>query len=190
MPDGANPPASGPCSRIRLVAMCVMLAATASCETRSSPPADEFRPVVTLQDVMSTMIGPSADVLWDAVTMVETPDGFTEKSPETDEEWENLRRSATIMVVAANLLSIEGRSVAKAGTTAQAPEFELEPDQITSLLAQDWETWITLTRGLQESGQVFLNAIDARDAEALFDAGGTLDAACENCHQIYWYPPT
>ena len=34
-----------------------------------------------------------------------------------------------------------------------------------SLLVQDRETWIGLAHELQESGQLFLNAIDTRDAE-------------------------
>ena len=188
MSDSANPGTSGSCPQILLMAIGVLLAATASCETRSGPPADEFRPVVTLQDVMSAMIGPSADVLWSAVTTVETVDGLEEKGPETDEEWENLRRSATTIAEAANLLLIEGRRVAREGATARSPGFELEPDQIASLVAQDRETWIRLVHELQESGQLLLNAIDARNPEALFDAGGVLNDACENCHQIYWYP--
>lgn len=188
MSDSANSRVSGPCPRVLLVVIWVLLAATASCATRSSPPADELRPVVTLRDVMSAMIGPSADVLWASVMTVATPDGFEERVPETDEEWENLRRSATTMVEAANLLLIEGRRVARAGATSQTPGVELEPDQIASLLTEDWETWVRLAHELQESGQLFLNAIDARDPEPLFDAGGDLDTACENCHQIYWYP--
>ena len=188
MSEGANPPASVSSPRIRLAAICVLLVATTSCDTQSSPPVDEFQPVVTLRELMTTMIGPSADVLWNAVSMVETPDGFTEKAPETDEEWEHLRRSATIMLVAANLLSIEGRRVAREGATASAPGFELEPDSIASLVAQDRQTWNGLAYKLQENSQLFLDAIEARNAEPLFDAGGVLDAVCEGCHQIYWYP--
>ena len=41
---------------------------------------------------------------------------------------------------------------------------------------------------LQESGRLFLNAIEAKDAEPLFDAVGVLDEVCEGCHQVYWYP--
>jgi hypothetical protein len=111
--------------------------------------------------------------------------GFEEKGPETDEEWENLRRSATTMAEAENLPLIEGRRVAREGATSRTPGVDLEPDQIASLLAQDRGTWIRLVHELQESGQLFLNAIDARDAEPLFDAGGVLNDACENCHQIY-----
>ena len=30
---------------------------------------------------------------------------------------------------------------------------------------------------------------DKKDADALQDAGETIDEACEQCHLKYWYPP-
>jgi hypothetical protein len=33
-----------------------------------------------------------------------------------------------------------------------------------------------------------LQAIDARDTEALLNAGDAIDRACESCHLKYWYP--
>jgi len=42
--------------------------------------------------------------------------------------------------------------------------------------------------GLQDAGSAALKAIEARDAEALSNAGETIDAACEHCHLKYWYP--
>jgi hypothetical protein len=32
-------------------------------------------------------------------------------------------------------------------------------------------------------------AADARNVQALFDAGNTLDQVCEGCHLKFWYPP-
>ena len=33
-----------------------------------------------------------------------------------------------------------------------------------------------------------LRAIDARDLDAISEAGGTIDAACEGRHLQFWYP--
>jgi cytochrome c556 len=33
-----------------------------------------------------------------------------------------------------------------------------------------------------------LKAVDSRNAEALSDAGGEIDAACESCHVAFCYP--
>ena len=147
-------------------------------------------PVATVRDVMADMVAPAADVLWSAVQTVETPEGFVDKAPETDEEWARLKHSATTMVESANLLLMDGRRVAPEGATASAPGYELEPDSIAALLAADRPHWVELVRELQESGQVFLNTIAAKDGSTLFDAGDGLNAACEDCHQAFWYPPS
>lgn len=169
------------------VAACAILLAVAACE--STPPPDELRPVSTVRDIMADMVAPSADVLWSAIQTVETPDGYVDKAPETDEEWAALRHSATTMVESANLILMDGRRVAPEGAEASAPGYELAPDSIATLIAADREKWVGMVHELQESGQVFLTAIDARDAAPLFDAGDGLNAACEDCHQAYWYPP-
>ena len=46
----------------------------------------------------------------------------------------------------------------------------------------------TLTLGLQATGVRVLEAVNARDLDALLVAGDELDLACENCHVRYWYP--
>lgn len=171
-----------------LLIFSVLLTGSAPSVAEAPPPMGEFKPVVTLRDLMSALIGPAADTLWASVTIVETTDGFEEKGPETDEEWEKLRRSAVTMVESANLMLIEGRIVARAGTGARTPGVQLEPDQIASLLVQDAETWTRLVYEFQQAGQTFLNAIDVKDAAPLLDAGDKLNAACGNCHQIFWYP--
>jgi hypothetical protein len=33
-----------------------------------------------------------------------------------------------------------------------------------------------------------VDIVQARDVDALFDAGSRIDAACENCHLPFWYP--
>jgi cytochrome c556 len=42
---------------------------------------------------------------------------------------------------------------------------------------------------LHDAGMKALAAIDKKDADALSDAGETIDEACEQCHLKYWYPP-
>jgi hypothetical protein len=145
-------------------------------------------PAATIRDIMADMVAPSADVLWSAIMTVETADGYVDKVPETDEEWAHLRQSATTMVEAVDLILMEGRRVAPEGSTSRAPGVELAPDSIATLVMADRQRWVDLLRQLQQSGQMFLNAIDARDASPLFDAGDALNAACEDCHQVFWYP--
>ena len=57
-----------------------------------------------------------------------------------------------------------------------------------ALVTEDPATWREYTRDLHDVGVILLNAVEARDVDALFNGGETLDQACEACHQHYWYP--
>jgi len=43
---------------------------------------------------------------------------------------------------------------------------------------------------LHDATMPALQAIDAKNADGLLDAGELIDNACENCHLKYWYPNT
>jgi hypothetical protein len=57
------------------------------------------------------------------------------------------------------------------------------------LIADDPTTWTTMIDGLHDAAVPALNAINAKNAKGLFDAGEHLEKACDSCHQHYWYPP-
>jgi hypothetical protein len=172
---------------IRRACLPVLVIGVAACES-SAPPPDEVRPVATVREVMADMIAPSADVLWGAIQTVSTPDGYEDQGPQTDEEWARLRHGATTMVESANLLLTEGRLMAPPGATSGAPGVELEPDSISALVSARRAEWVEFAHALQESGQTFVQAIDAKNGAPLLDAGDALNTACENCHEAFWYP--
>jgi hypothetical protein len=87
-----------------------------------------------------------------------------------------------------NLVVVDGRKVAPPCTKSANPGAELEPAQIEDLLAQDRKSFVDLAHNLQDTGVAALKAIDARNAEELWNTGGDIDAACEKCHLKYWYP--
>jgi len=134
------------------------------------------------------MIDPPADAIWESVMTIVTAEGIEEIAPETDEDWEALRRQAVTLTEATNLLLMEDRPLAEEGSTSELPGVDLEPDQIEALLAENRGAWTQFTLGLHESGVTVLDAIDARDLDALLVAGDGLDLACENCHLQFWYP--
>ena len=49
----------------------------------------------------------------------------------------------------------------------------------------DWEGF---ARGLAGAGELAIAAAEARDAEALFDAGGQIYQVCRACHEQYLVP--
>jgi plastocyanin len=173
----------------------------AACNTAPSEPAPaaptavpaaaavgELQPVATVQDIMLSIVDPNADVIWNSVATIVTLEGTEDRRPRTDEEWLTVRHSAISLVEATNLLLMGGRLVAKHGVKSENPGIELEPEEIEALLAKDPVTWKSHVRDLHAASLDMLEAIDAKDADKLFDLGGPLDAVCESCHQHYWYP--
>lgn len=182
--------------------LCAIIAATAAlaaCSPGStaiqpplakSPPApaqeSPFIATATIRELMDSTVDPSADALWDSVAVIYSMSGEKERKPRTPEEWLAVRRHAITLIEATNLLVIEGRHAAPAGT--QPGEGELSPLQIDQRIAADRAAFVQFAHALHATATKALEAIDNRDSEALLQAGGDIDAACEACHVTYWYP--
>ena len=158
----------------------------AACRARQPEP--EYRPSTTIKDIMDSIVDPSADTLWESVKTVVTTAGVEEMAPQTDEDWKNVRRSAVRLVEATNLLLIPGRHVARPGEKSENPGIELGPEEIQHRIDADRSAWMALAHGLHDAALPAINAIEAKDASRLFEAGAQIDAACESCHRKYWYP--
>jgi hypothetical protein len=52
--------------------------------------------------------------------------------------------------------------------------------------AQDTREWIRMSQALIDAAGVALKAAEAKNPEALFDAGGEVYQACRQCHLRYW----
>ena len=155
--------------------------------TSQTAAAPEFRVDATIKDIMDSMVDPSADYIWDAVASTVTAKGVEEKYPRTEEEWKEVRRRAVQVMEASNLLLIPGRRVARPGEQSD-PRIELPPERIEALINEDRAAFTKMVHALYDSVVPALRAIDARNKDALLDAGDAIDQACENCHMKYWYP--
>ena len=164
----------------------VPLFLAAACQARQPQP--EYRPTATIKDIMDSIVDPSADTLFDSVATVVTAAGTEERAPHTEEEWTNVRRNAIRLMEATNLLQMPGRHVAKPGEKSANPGIELGPEEIEAVINQNRPAWITFTHGLHDAASTALKAIEAKDAQALSEAGEKIDTACENCHLKHWYP--
>ena len=173
----------------RIVLLSVPLLLNCACGGGREQEAPAYRPTATVKDIMVSIIEPEADVLWNAVATIISANGTEEREPQTDEEWTELKRSAIQVVEATNLLRVPGRLVARPGEKSENPRIELEPETIQKLIGDDPATWTSLVDRLHDAAVPALKAVDAKDAQALFDAGENLEKACEACHQHYWYPP-
>ena len=174
--------------RILVVAVALLLVAGCAQPTPGEEVSIDYRPTASIEEIMDAVIDPSADEVWDAVVTIIDINGIREEFPETDEEWAAVRRAAIRVVEGSTMLLVPGRRVARPGAVADAPEIELNPEQIQELLDQDPDRWVELANGMHDMATDTLAAIDVRDTDALLMAGEMLDLSCERCHVEYWYP--
>jgi hypothetical protein len=170
--------------------LVAMVAATAACTSEPQQPSSSppYQPTTTIQDIMLSIVDPAADTIWESVATIVTFGNIEERRPSTDEEWEALRHHAVRLVEATNLLLMPGRDVARPGFRSENPGIELEPAEVQALIDEDLAMWNRLLGDYYQVAATMLSAIEDRDADRLFDAGGPLDVTCERCHQRYWYP--
>jgi hypothetical protein len=172
-----------------LVAASLLSGCAAPAPEQPPAPAEPpFRPVATIREVMNSVIDPSVDEVWNAVRSVVDDGRLTDHAPVKDEDWAEVRRHALIVSEAANLLLMHDRPVAQPGEPSLAPGIELTPEEIRSLIDKHPGAWNSMVLQLQDALKPALAAIDAKNAQALFDAGEAIDTTCENCHQVFWFP--
>jgi len=125
--------------------------------------ATKYNTDLKLPQLMEWVVDPAADAIFDSVSWVSNESGVIEKSPKTDEEWDQLKSHAAILIESGNLLMLDGRALDKGD-------------------------WFKFARALSVAGQKTLDSIIAHDKEGLFNNGSMMDTVCENCHLKYAYP--
>ncbi len=143
----------------------------------------------TLEDLMTGLVAPSAEQLWNAVSYIASAEGVTETLPDTDEEWIQLRTSALTLIEAGNMLMIPGRAILTGAADPATAGFQYTPDEIAQLLTDDPQAWQSYAQQLQETTRMTLQAIELRDVMGLQEFGAEINDACQDCHAQYWYRP-
>ena len=110
---------------------------------------------------MASMVDPAANFIWRSVSPTVTSQGTEEKAPQNESEWTDLRN-------AANLLAEGGRLLKK------APQGEGDKD------------WLKWSQAVVDSATLTLEAIESKNAEQVFEAGGAIYETCVGCHGGYW----
>jgi hypothetical protein len=173
-------------SRGRPSTVLVFLALCA-CSAQNPVQPPSLQPVATLQELMQSEVDASADNIWDAVETTTGPGGEAHKQPGTNAEWQEVRRNAIVLIEAANLLTVEGRRLSAAPFPAEAAG-ALDSVEIEKRITQNRVVFDQYALALRQTARTLLAAIDAKDPQALVNAGGNLDEVCESCHMTFWYP--
>jgi len=182
-------------ARAGMLALCIVASACSSSKPAAAPAAapalwGDFTPVVSVKELMKYMIDPLADNIFDAVGSKVTRDGFVDRAPKTDEDWEKIQIGAVSLAEGAYLLKVP-RPFAPPGdlNNSTGPNaVELSPAQITAKVQRDPVEWNARIETLRNASLAVIDIVRKKDVSALWDAGEILDTACENCHRSYWYP--
>ena len=154
------------------------------------PPPPPFQAKASIQDLMVSIVDPSADALWESVSTETSAAGTVEKQPRTEEEWQAVRRLAIRLQEAGNLLMIEGRPVTHGGQKTEDAHVEgvSSAPQIKLAIDGNRPAFNASARLLHDAAAEAVLAIDRKDPARLLLAGARLDQAGEHCHSVYWYP--
>ena len=138
----------------------VCLAILGGCGKSAEQPAIPFKATASIHEFMVWGLEPAADVLWDSAGYVLTKDGEQDLQPTTQEGWDHVRNAATVVAESGNILMMPG-------------------------YAADQADWIEYAGGMVAAGVQARQAAQAKDADALFQAGANLYSVCLACHNRY-----
>ena len=126
-----------------------------------APEGPPFDPVADVSQLMTMMIDPAADAVWDSVGVIIDKDGVNEWYPETDEEWATVANGAMTIAEGGNLLMIGDR-------------------------AREQIVWMRMAQSMIDAGMAAYEVTEARNHEALYDVSEQVYNACDSCHNLYW----
>jgi hypothetical protein len=126
----------------------------------ASAAAPTLTPVASTKQIMSAIVGPAADAIFNAVSTTVTAKGIEEVFPRNDEEWSALGSKAAALAEAGNLILVEGRAV-------------------------DQGDWVKMSRAMIDAGKLTLKAVEGKSTEGILTAGEAVNETCDNCHERY-----
>ena len=144
--------------RVRHSLVAVALTVAACSGSANQPPP--FTPIVDNSVLMESFLEPNADVIWESVGTIITAAGEEHIRPKTEEEWMKVKNAAIAVSEGGNLLMMVPRAV-------------------------DGDEWMRLSKAMVETGAEAIKAADAKDPDAMFEAGAQIYSVCSNCHAKY-----
>lgn len=144
---------------IPLVALLVTLAGCATAPEKPVAQAQpEFKGVVSINDVMVSVVDHNSHILWNVAN--------AKMAPKNDQDWHYLEHAATTLAASGNMILIPG------------------PPADDQAWVKDPE-WRKLAQAMSDAGLKAVVAVDHRDLKALEAAGDDLVETCEGCHKTF-----
>ena len=116
--------------------------------------------LATVRQLMNGMIQPSAEHVWESISVTVSEKGTEEKQPQTDEEWQQVETSAVMLVESATLLLQGNRD-------------------------PGGDVWSKAAKDMAEASALTAKAAKAHNKDDVFKLGETIYRACTDCHATY-----
>ena len=146
----------------------LVAAACLGCEQAEVKPAVAYDTTLSTAELMAHVIDPAAREVWSHAGWIMDANGETALFPTIEAEWAAAENAAAMVAEAGNMLLLPGRQ---------------------RVLAEDDNgDWVRFARTLSERAHTVRAATEARQPQAMFDAGGDLYQACVACHEKYYAP--
>ena len=149
--------------RFGLIALVVVLSNACSPPDESAAieaANSNYDTTLNVQEIMTLVLEPASDILWDSGGWIVDASGFEELYPTTDDGWEYVRAQAAVIVESGNMLALPNR-------------------------AEDNDAWMIYSKGLSSAGLMAMEAAATQNKEDFFQAGAQLYSVCTACHQAY-----
>jgi hypothetical protein len=152
----------------------------------------DMKPSLTIRELMTHFIDPTADFVFDAVVFDSNEKGTSHTVPVSEDDWAKVERGAWQLAESANLLMIprQAEPPNTPGVTLRPGERapELSGAEIDAKIDADRKKWNQHADALRVASLNALTIVKARNPDGILDAGSEIDKACESCHLEYWYP--
>jgi hypothetical protein len=125
--------------------------------TSSCSGRSDVAPIATLEQIMETAIEPVSDRVFEAAVW---ENGVRIGGPKTDDDWKLVQANAMMLAETCNLLLMPGR-------------------------AKDDVGWPIRTQAMKDAALEAATAAEARNTDAILNAGTHIYQACLGCHLQY-----
>jgi hypothetical protein len=167
-------------------ALCLALAACGG----QSETASTAEPVV-LQTAMLEVVKPQTEVVLNTLiaALTDLPDIHVDPSKLNDSDWAIMQTAAAALRDEAILLRDSPiRITASPDDTLLGQEFpgSLTPEQVQVRIDADPDGFSAHADALRTEAELWLTAIEARDAGTMWRVALELDPVCVECHEAFW----
>jgi len=117
----------------------------------------DLQPIATIEQIMETTVEPVSNAIFDAAAW---ENGVQVGGPKTADDWKAVQANALMLAETTNLLLMSGR-------------------------AKDQVGWTIRTQAMKDAAMEAARAAEAKNTQAIFDAGTHIYQSCTGCHLQY-----